>query len=169
VTDRLLRIVRRPQTWVVACVIWVVLGSLGRLFALFVPAWTIGRIASSCNEEGTVIQCLKAGLPRYVHWAANAWGISDTEAWVRFGGSFFLALCWLALAYFLLRHRPWARVGLFFLLALGAGGYAVSSVVNALGSPAPVLDLETVVYFGALLFVFTRRGVVGLFGGNLEA
>jgi hypothetical protein len=150
-------------------VIWVVLGSIGRLFAIFVPAWAIGRITSPCGEQTTVVQSLKAGFPRYVHEAAHTFRMSPAAVWVRFGASFFFALCWLALAYFLLRHRPWARVCLFLLLAIGAAGFAVQSVVDALASAAPAFDLEAVAYFGVLLFVFTRRQVVGLFGGGVEA
>jgi hypothetical protein len=163
VTDRLLSLLRRPATWVALCVAYAVLTAVGKLFAVFAPAWVMGGFRF---DPPTAVQRLRDGLPLYVGECAKLFGVRSTDIWVLFGESVLLALCWLALAYFVLRHRPWARVAVLALLAVGALNYAVWAVLEPLHTRP---QLETALFIGVLLFVFTRRGVVALFRSESEA
>ena len=162
-TDRLLSLLRRPATWVAFCVAYAVLTALGKLFAVFAPAWVMGGVR--CTPP-TAVQRMRDGLPLYVGQCARLFGVSSTDIWVRFAESVFFALCWLALAYFVLRHQPWARVAVLVLLVVGALNYAVLAVLEPLHTWP---QTETVLFIGVLLFVFTRRGVVALFRSQSEA
>ena len=165
-TDRLLSLLRKPATWVALCVTYAVLTALGKLSAVLGPAWVIGGLRC---EEPTAVQRLRDGLPVYVTECAKLFGVSPSEIWVRFGESFFFALCWLVLSYFLLRHRPWARVAVLVLLAIGGLNYVALSIMATLHSGVPAFSLESLLFIAVLLFVFTRREVVALFRGGVEA
>ena len=165
-TDLLFTIGRKPRTWVVVCVAYTVLMSVGRLFALFALPWVIGSAMSGCCEKPTLVQRLTKGFPVYASEVAKSFGLTQSDVWVRFGESFVFSVCWLALAYFLLRHRPWARQALFVLLAVGAINHAVLSVSASLRGVPSGLNLGTPLFVGVLIFVFTRKSVAALFADS---
>jgi len=144
------------------------LSALTELIFIVGNAWLLG--GPGCGEPApTAVQRLRTGLPFFVMGTAKTFGVSPAEVWVKFGKSLVFAVSWLALGYFLLRHRPWARTALLVVLAVGALSDAALAIVGAMQTGAPVFTLEPVLFMAVLLFVFTRKGVVALYRRRIEA
>ncbi len=162
--------VKRAILWLVAGIILIVIIASLNLFAMFGPAYIMGNVTAPCCSSPTIAN-LPAGMRLYVTEIQKGTHLNTSSIYFRFALKTAVSVGLLVLAVFLAFRRSWAwkslfavmAVSLLSFLALLAGAIVRGPHSVSLEWLAESIPLDSLLLYGAVVFIFLRPSVRALY------
>jgi len=152
---------KKPILWLYVGAGLIFLYSTMKLFAVVGPSAVLGAIEA---EQGmSYLAKLGMGFETYVQEVAKKFNQPPKYVNYAFISSSIISLSFTVTSIFIVFRKNWARILFLVLVGVVAANYVIVTVLFGGGRISSGMDMSNLIFFGGLVWLFTRKEVCGTF------